>query len=126
MHGLPEPEITKGERLPEAEILDEQARLSRLVLHLSKLVRRGGRVEEQHGYRAVVAMPRKPVITPNVIMAAAGVGMFLWVGEAFFLVGAGVAFLGWHRKLVAGVQHVRLHVRVDDLGEITEQELEAA
>jgi hypothetical protein len=107
----------------EVEVLDEQARLSRLVQHLALLVRRGGRVEEQQGYRAVVSMPRRSSMLPNVVMAAAGVGLYLWLNDAFFLLAAGVAFLGWHRKLVQGVQYVRLHVRVDDVGRITEREL---
>lgn len=106
--------------------LDEQARLGRLVVHLSRLVHRGGRVEEQHGYRAVVSMPQRHNMVPNVLMAAAGVALFLWLHEPFFLLGAGVALLGWHRKLLAGAERVRLMVRVDDLGRVTERELETA
>ncbi len=108
------------------EPLDEQARLARLVTHLATLVRRGGRVEEQHGYRAVVSMPNRQRWLPNVIMAAIGITMFLWVGDWLFLVAAGVALLGWHKKLVAGAQRVRVMVRVDDAGAITERRLELA
>jgi hypothetical protein len=111
---------------PTAHLLDEEARLSRLVVHLSKLVNRGGRVEEQVGYRAVVTMPVRQQMVPNVVMAAAGIAMFLWVGDWFFLVGAGVALLGWHRKLVAGAKRMTLAVRVDDLGEVSERVLESA
>lgn len=106
--------------------LDEEARLTRLIMHLARLVNRGGKVEEQHGYRAVVSMPRRQHLIPNVVMSAVGVGMFLWLRDPFFLVGAGVALLGWHRKLVAGAERVKLLVRVDDLGEVSERELKTA
>jgi hypothetical protein len=106
--------------------LDEQARLSRLIVHLAALVNRGGKVEEQHGYRAVVSMPNRQQWIPNVLMAAMGVGMFVWLGDALFLLGAGVALLGWHRKLVAGAERVKLLVRVDDLGQVSERRVETA
>lgn len=109
-----------------ADPLDEQARLSRLVMHLASLVRRGGRVEEQHGYRAIVSMPNRQQWIPNVLMAAVGVAMYLWVGDLLFLLAAGVALLGWHRKLVAGAERIRVMVRVDDLGQVTERRVETA
>lgn len=108
------------------DVLDEEARLGRLVMHLARLVNRGARVEEQHGYRAVVSMRRRTQMLPNVLMSSVGVGLFLWLGDAFFLLGAGVALLGWHRKLVAGAERVKVLVRVDDLGRVTERELETA
>ena len=107
-------------------ILDEQARLARLVVHLSKLVNRGGRVEEQHGYRAVVSMPNRQQWLPNVVMGSIGIALFAWLHDPLFLVGAGVALLGWHRKLVAGAERIRLLVRVDDAGQITERQVEPA
>ena len=106
--------------------LDEQARLTRLIVHLGSLVNRGGRVEEQHGFRAIVSMPNRQQVVPNVVMAAIGVAMFLWLGDWFFLVGAGVALLGWHQKLVAGAERVRVMVRVDDLGQVSERRVETA
>ncbi len=106
--------------------LDEQARLTRLIVHLGNLVNRGGRVEEQHGFRAVVSMPNRQQVVPNVIMAAIGVRMFLWLGDWFFLVGAGVALLGWHKKLVAGAERIKVMVRVDDLGRVSERRVETA
>lgn len=105
------------------DLLDEDARVSRLVVHLAKLVRRGGRVEEQAGYRAVVSMPRRQRFVPNVVVSAVAVALFLWLGDAFFLLAAGVALLGWHKKLVAGAERVKLLVRVDDLGEVSERDL---
>lgn len=108
------------------EPLDEEARLSRLVVHLAELVSRGGRVEEQRRYRAVVAMPRRQQVGPNVVMAMLGVALYLWLDELVFLLAAGVPLLGWHRTLVAGAQHVRVLVRVDDLGRVSERELGAA
>lgn len=114
------------ETIEEFELLDPETRRSRLVMHLATLVRRGGRVEEQAGYRAVVSMPRRQQMAPNVLMSGAGVGLFLWVGDPLFLLAGGVALLGWHRKLVAGAQRVLLQVRVDDLGEISERELGTA
>lgn len=107
----------------DAQLLDETARQSRLVVHLAALVQRGGQVVEQHGYRAIVAMPRRPQMLPNVVMSALGVGLFLWLDDPFFLLAAGVALLGWHRKLVDGAQRVHLLVRVDDLGQVSEREL---
>jgi hypothetical protein len=110
----------------DVEPLDEQARLSRLVMHLGTLVRRGGRVEEQHGYRAIVSMPNRQQWLPNVVMAAIGVAMYLWIGDVLFLLAAAVALLGWHRKLVAGAERVRVMVRVDDVGRISERRVEPA
>lgn len=108
------------------EPLDEQARLGRLVVHLATLVRRGGRVEEQHGYRAVVSMPNRQQWLPNVVMTALGVSMYLWTNDPLFIVAAAFALFGWHRKLVAGAERVRVMVRIDDLGQITERKLETA
>lgn len=110
----------------EGAALDEQARLSRLVMHIAALVRRGGRVEEQHGYRAIVSMPNRQQWIPNVVMAVVGIAMYLWLGDVLFLLAAGVAMLGWHRKLVAGAERIRVMVRIDDLGRITERPLETA
>jgi hypothetical protein len=110
----------------DAAPLDEHARLTRLVKHIGRLVSRGGTIEEQHGFRAIVSMPNRQQMVPNVIMAAIGVAMFVWLGDALFLVAAGVALLGWHRKLVAGAERVKVLVRVDDLGRITERKLETA
>jgi len=107
----------------DVELLDEQARLARLVMHLGTLVNRGGRVEEQHGYRAMVLMPNRQQWLPNAIMSAIGVALFLWTSDPLFLVAGGVALLGWHKKLVAGAERVRVMVRVDDAGEITERTL---
>lgn len=106
--------------------LDEEARLTQLIVHLGKLVNRGGRVEEQHGFRALVSMPNRQQVIPNVVMSAVGVGMFLWLGDALFLLGGGVALLGWHRKLVAGAERIKVMVRVDDLGRVSERQIETA
>ncbi|MCW2928662.1 MAG: hypothetical protein JWM86_2630 [Thermoleophilia bacterium] len=118
----PEPQTSDA----DIDLLDEQARLSRLVLHLSTLVRRGGRVEEQHGYRALVSMPNRQQWLPNVLMAAFGVALYLATRDVLFLLAAGVALAGWHRKLVAGAERIRVMVRVDDLGHVTERPLETA
>jgi hypothetical protein len=122
---MTEPHHHRTEEI-DVEPLDEQARLSRLVMHLGTLVRRGGRVEEQHGYRAIVSMPNRQQWLPNVVMAAIGVAMYLWIGDVLFLLAAGVALLGWHRKLVAGAERVRVMVRVDDVGRIIERRVEPA
>jgi hypothetical protein len=116
---------TSNDHIDDAP-LDEHARLTRLVMHVGRLVSRGGTVEEQQGFRAIVSMPNRQQMVPNVIMAAIGVAMFVWLGDALFLVGAGVALLGWHRKLVAGAERVKVLVRVDDLGRVTERKLETA
>jgi hypothetical protein len=110
----------------DVELLDEDARLSRLVVHVGKLVARGGKVIEQTGYRAIIDMPRRQQMVPNAIMSAAAVALFMWLDDPFFLLAAGVSLLGWHRKLVAGAEKVRLMVRVDDAGQISERELEPA
>ena len=110
----------------QLELLDEEARMSRLVVHVGKLVARGGQVIEQVGYRAIVAMPKRKQMMPNAVMSALAVALFLWLDDPFFLLAAGVALLGWHRKLVAGAEKVRLMVRVDDAGQISERELEPA
>ena len=108
------------------EVLDEEARMSRLVHHVGTLVSRGGQVVEQTRYRAVVAMPRRQQMVPNAIMSAAAIALFVWLDDPFFLLAAGVSLLGWHRKLVAGAEKVRLMVRVDDAGHVSERELEPA
>ena len=104
-------------------VLTDEARRSKFVLHLAQLVHRGGRVEEQHAARAVVVVPERPSYLPAVLLAAAGVALFLTVGGVMFLLAAGAALMGWHRKLVAGVAHVRLLVRIDELGRVSEMEL---
>ena len=101
---------------------DERVR-SAFVLHLAQLVRRGAEVEEQFPSRAVLVVPQKPSYAPNVLFAAIGVALFMTMGGVFFLLGAGAALLGWHRKLVTGVQYVRVLVRMDELGEVSEMEL---
>lgn len=106
--------------------LDEETRRSRLVLHLARLVQRGATVEEHDRYRAVVVLPRRERQLPNVLIALVGLAMFLWVGGVFFLLGAALALLGWHRKIVAGAQRVRLLVRVDDRGQVSELEMGTA
>ncbi|MCW2962361.1 MAG: hypothetical protein JWM90_2748 [Thermoleophilia bacterium] len=107
--------------------LDEDTRRSRLVVHLARLVQRGAKVEEHDRYRAVVVLEKqKPSMLPNLLIAAAGVALFLFVGGVFFLLGAGMALLGWHRKLIATAERVRLLVRVDDLGQVSEMEMGTA
>jgi hypothetical protein len=108
------------------ESLDEEARLSRLVTHLSKMVNSGGKVIEQTGYRAVVDMPRRQQMLPNAVISTIAIVLFITLDDPFFLLAAGVALLGWHRKLVAGAERVRLMVRVDDAGQVSERELETA
>ena len=101
---------------------DERVR-SEFVLHLAKLVHRGAEVEEQFPTRAVVVVPQRPSYVPNVLFAAIGVALFMTMGGVFFLLGAGAALLGWHRKLVTGVQYMRVLVRMDELGTVSEMEL---
>lgn len=113
-------------QLTPEQSLDPEARLSKLVLHLGTLVSRGGRVVEQTGYRAVVDMPRRQQMLPNAVMSAIAIALFLWLDDPFFLLAAGVALLGWHRKLVAGAERVKLLVRVDDAGQVSEREMGTA
>ena len=126
MQHAPRPQPDREPSGEALALLDEQARLARLVMHLSTLVRRGGRVEEQHGYRALVSMPNRQQWIPNVLMAAFGVALYLATRDVLFLLAAGVALAGWHRKLVAGAERIRVMVRVDDIGEVTERRLETA
>ncbi|MBC7462447.1 MAG: hypothetical protein H7287_13905 [Thermoleophilia bacterium] len=104
-------------------VLTDEARRSKFVLHLAQLVHRGGTVEEQHAARAVVVVPERPSYLPAILLATAGVAFFLTVGGVVFLLAAGAALVGWHRKLVAGVAQVRLLVRIDELGRVSEMEL---
>lgn len=104
--------------------LDDDQRHSRLVLHLAKLVHGGAEIEHHHGVRAIVRRVVRPVLTPNVVMALAGLALYVWVGGVMFLVGAGVALVGLHRKVVSGEVTQRLLVRVDELGRVNELELE--
>ncbi|MCW2950237.1 MAG: hypothetical protein JWN41_1250 [Thermoleophilia bacterium] len=107
-----------------SSVLDDEARHVVLRRHLAQLVRRGGTVEEQHDARAVVIVPRRPSYLPAIGLAAAGLGLFLTVGGALFLVAALAALLGWHKKLVAGVHLARILVRIDELGHVSEMELD--
>ncbi|MCW2973475.1 MAG: hypothetical protein JWN72_1748 [Thermoleophilia bacterium] len=104
-------------------VLTDEARRSKLARHLAQLVRRGGTVEEQHAARAVVVVSERPKYLPAIALAVAGVAFYLTVGGVIFLLAAGAALLGWHRKLVAGVDQVRLLVRIDELGRVSEMEL---
>jgi hypothetical protein len=106
-------------------VLDEDQRQNRLVLHLAKLVRSGAEIEHHHGVRAIVRRAVRPVLTPNVIMAAIGVALYFTVGGLFFLLGAVLALVGLHRKVTSGEVTQRLLVRVDELGRVKEMELEA-
>jgi len=110
---------------PQAH-LDDETRLARLVLHLAKVRQRGGTIVEHDRFRAVIEVTQKSSMVPNVVIAALGVAMFLWVGGVLFLLGAGLALLGWHRKLVEGARQIRLLVRVDDLGQVSEMEMGTA
>ena len=110
----------------QVELLDEEARMSRLVHHVGKLVSRGGQVVEQTRYRAIVAMPKRQQMVPNAVMSAVAIALFVWLDDPFFLLAAAVSLLGWHRKLVAGAERVRLMVRVDDAGHVSERVLETA
>lgn len=120
--------MTAARRAPGAarqpRPLDEEQRQSRLVVHLAKLVHGGAEIEHHHGVRAIVRRVIKPVLTPNVVMAAIGVALFVWLGGVMFLVGAGLALVGLHRKVVSGEVTQRLLVRVDELGRVNELELD--
>lgn len=109
----------------EDQLLDEDARRSKLTVHLAKLVQAGARLEMQHGLRAIVVRTEPTRYLPNVFMAALGLVGFWMTREPLFVLAAGVALVGWHRKLVAGARQVRMIVRVDETGRISEQVVEA-
>jgi hypothetical protein len=122
--GRATPPIRTTDAQPEeVKMLDHETRRSKLTLHIASLVHRGAEVEEQHDVRAVVVVARHPSYLPALALAAAGVALFLTIGGIFFLFAAGAALLGWHRKLAAGVQRVRMLVRIDELGHVSEMEL---
>jgi hypothetical protein len=108
--------------------VDDDARSNRLVMHVARLVqRRGAMVETQSQHRAILIVKRGvESIVPNIVIALLGVGLYLFDGGLIFLIGAGLALLGWHRKIVRGAEKIRLLVRVDERGDVTEMELGGA
>src|SRR3954471_18680118 len=96
----------------ELSLLDETTRLSKLTVHLGALVQAGAELEMQHGLRAIVVRTEKSGYLSVVVLAATGVGGFAFTHEWLFLLGAGVAFAGWHRKLVSGARKVRSIIRI--------------
>jgi hypothetical protein len=111
---------------PEIPLLDESTRLSKLTVHLGALVQAGAELEMQHGLRAIIVRTEKSGYLSNVVLAMTGVAGFAFTHEWLFLLGAGVAFAGWHRKLVTGARKVRSIIRIDELGQISEKIIEPA
>lgn len=104
----------------------DERRTSLLVLHLASMVRRGAEVEEHHPFRAVVVTPDRQAFWPNAVMAAASIGGWLAASEPMFLLAGAVALLGMHQKLVADARRLRMLIRVDETGTISERALGAA
>lgn len=109
----------------EDPVLDEDARRSKLTVHLAKLVHAGAKLEMEHGLRAIVVRTEPQRYLPNVFMALLGIIGFAMTREPLFILAGGIAMVGWHRKLVAGIERVRVVVRVDESGRISEQVVEA-
>ncbi len=106
-------------------VLDESQRTSRLVAHLARLVQRGAEIETQDGYRAVVRSRVRVSAFPNIVMLIGGLLLFAVDHGVLFLAGAVVAAVGWHRKTQLAAATRRILVRVDELGRISECDLDA-
>lgn len=109
----------------EDQLLDEDARRSKLTVYLAKLVHAGAELEMQHGLRAIVVRTQPKRYLPNVFLSALGIAGFFITKEPLFVLAAGVALVGWHRKLVAGAERIRTVIRVDESGRISEQVIDA-
>lgn len=107
------------------DVLDETQRTNRLVAHLSRLVQRGAEIETHDGCRAIVRSRVRVNVVPNVIMLFGGLLLFAVDHGVLFLAGAIVAAIGWHRKAQLAAATRRILVRVDELGRISECDLDA-
>lgn len=108
------------------EALTEEARTSRLVVHLGAMVRDGATIVEQSRYGAIVIRHMRANILPNLLLAIASIVLWVVLSGFMFLLAAVVAVLGVQRKLLAAASPRRMLVRVDELGKISECELETA
>lgn len=115
-------EIAMEDRQP----LSEEERVSRLVMRLGQIVQRGGRIETQTRFGAVVLERTRAQITPNLAMVAGGLTLFAMTMEPLFALAAVVSAFGWHRKLLHAANPRRLWIRVDETGRLRETELETA
>lgn len=109
----------------EDRLLDEDARRSKLTVHLAKLLHAGAELEMQHGLRAIVVRTQPKRYLPNVFMSLLGILGFFFTQEPLFILAAGFALVGWHRKLVAGAERIRMVIRVDETGRVSEQVIDA-
>jgi hypothetical protein len=107
-------------------ILDETQRTNRLVMHLARLVQRGAEIETHDGCRAIVRRRERASILPNMVMVVGGLALFAIDRGILFLMGAALAAVGWHRKQQIAAVTRRVLVRVDELGRISECDLDRA
>jgi hypothetical protein len=103
--------------------LSASERTSRLVVRLGEMVSAGARIEEQTRFAAIVLQRTKQTFTPNAIMIVAGLALFWYNHEPLFAIGAVVAALGWHKKILSGDTVQRLLVKVDETGKVSEREI---
>lgn len=108
------------------DILTFAERRNRLIMHLGRLRLTGAQIEEHDGCRAIVRARVGTNVLPNVLMLVAGIALWAFAGGVIFLLAALVAALGWHRKAQLAAATRRILVRVDEMGHISECELESS
>lgn len=108
------------------KLLKDTDRQTKFTEHLTKLSNSGVKLEGQHGFRAVVVRTYKQSYTANVGLSIAGVLGFALTHEYLFVLGAIVALLGWHKKIMLGAKQVKSVIRIDELGQITERVIDTA
>lgn len=115
-----------GDDMADSTMLSDTQRTNRLVAHLARLVQRGAEIETHDGCRAIVRRRERYSIMPNLIMLISGLVLFALDHGILFLAGAIVAGVGWHRKAQLAAVTKRVLVRVDELGRISECDLDGS
>jgi hypothetical protein len=104
--------------------VDVATRRERLATHLAQLRNKGATVEERWPLRALVSVPDRQSPLPSIALCVGGVTGWVIADEPLLLIAAGVAVLGWHRRIMAGAQRALVMVRVDESGLVTEQQVD--
>jgi hypothetical protein len=106
--------------------LTEEERVNRLVVRLARSVGRGGRIETQSRFGAIVLERTRARVGHNLVMVVAGLILFGMTMEPLFALAALLSAFGWHRKIISAANPRRLWIRVDETGSLSETELESA
>ncbi len=105
--------------------LDDDTRSNLLVMHVAKVVRDGGQIEEHSRFRAIVRCKTKIDAIPNIVIIAVACALFIVAKGLLFLAAIALSCFSLYRKIEQSSQVRRLLLRIDELGQISELELDA-